>query len=71
LISQDQRAFRVTRVDCETPGVRGLASGDEPALTQVLDVKGDPQPGAKRGAVSVFTDHPTMSKIEIPFVALD
>ncbi|APW61417.1 DUF1573 domain-containing protein [Paludisphaera borealis] len=71
LKSQDQQAFRVTRVDCETLGVRGLASGDESALTQVLEVKGDPKPGAKRGVVSIFTDHPTMSKIEIPFVALD
>ena len=71
LKSRDQQAFRVTRVECDSPEVRGQATSAEPALTQVVEVSGDPKPGAGRGVVSVFTDHPTLSKIEVPFIVLD
>ncbi|MDR3623388.1 MAG: hypothetical protein P4L85_28910 [Paludisphaera borealis] len=71
LKSQDQKPFRVTRIECETPGVRDLASSAEPALSQVVEVKGDPKPGSGRGVVSIFTDHPTLSKIGVPFIVLD
>ncbi len=71
LKSRDQQAFRVTRIECDAPEVHGRAASGEPALTQVVEVEGDPKPGTARGVVSVFTDHPTLSKIEVPFIVLD
>ena len=71
LKSRDQQAFRVTRVECDSPEIHGRTAAEEPALTQVVEVTGVSRPGTGRGVVSVFTDHPTLSKLEVPFIVLD
>ncbi|MGC8643182.1 MAG: hypothetical protein ACP5XB_25255, partial [Isosphaeraceae bacterium] len=70
IASRDRNPFRVTRVECNDSGLTGRAEGDSAALGQILEVNGAPRTESKRGAFTVFTDHPAQGRLDVPFVVL-
>ena len=71
LDSRDRRPFRVTRVQCNVPGIQGRPVDTAPALRRIVELEGVPGPGHRRGVVSVFTDHPAQARVEVPFVVIN
>jgi len=71
--SRDQKLFRVIRIECNVPGVHGRAANNTAALTQMVKVDGQgalrPQDG--RGLITVFTDHPSQARVDLPFVVIE
>lgn len=71
LRSQDRATFRVLSVDCPALGVYDRRPDDGPAAAHDLAVKIAPTAEARRGLMSILTDHHAMPRLEIPFVVLD
>ena len=71
LRSRDQRPFRVLRVECGLPWLRGRATKETIDLTQVVEIDGEPPKGQAPGVVSVVTDHPGQGKVVIPFLVIE
>jgi hypothetical protein len=69
--SRDKKLFRVTRVECKLPGIKGWARSAAGALTQTVQVEGEPRSGDPGGVLTVFTDHPSQSSVNVPIVVLD
>ena len=71
--SNDQKPFRITRIECGVPGMHVRAAGSAPALQQIVEVQGAPAPlsDVKRGLIAVFTDHPRQVKVDVPFTVLE
>jgi hypothetical protein len=71
--SRDQKPFRIARVECGVPGIRGRASNTAAALAQTVEVvsEGAPPSEGWRGIITVFTDHPTQGKVDLPFVVVE
>jgi hypothetical protein len=71
--SRDQKLFRVTRIECKVPGIRGRAPNNSAALSQAVEIDGERTPRSEsgRGVITVFTDHPAQGKVDVPFVVLD
>jgi hypothetical protein len=72
--ARDQKPFLITRVECVVPSIRGRATNNAAATSQVVEIDGgrDPRPpGSGRGVISVFTDHPDQRKVELPFIVLE
>ncbi|MGC8644525.1 MAG: hypothetical protein ACP5XB_32070, partial [Isosphaeraceae bacterium] len=71
IASRDRNPFRVTRVECKDSGLTGRAANTAPALMQTLEINGAPRAQSKRGALTVFTDHPAQGRVDVPCVVLD
>jgi len=71
--SRDQKLFRITRIECNVPGIKGRAANDGAGVTQTVAVErpGALQPQSVRGLITVFTDHPAQGKVDLPFVVVD
>ncbi len=69
--SLDRKPFRITRVECGVPGVacRVLSAGAAP--TQAVEVQGASQSSDRRGAIKVFTDHPSQGTVDLPILVVD
>ena len=69
--SHDRQPFKITRVECSTPGIRCRATAGGPALAQTVEIEIVPQPLRGRGVATVYTDHPAQEKVDLPFLVLD
>jgi len=69
--SGNQKPFRITRVDCKVPGIEARAASDAPAVTQIVKVECSPQAGQERGTITISTNHPALSTVDLPFVFLE
>ncbi len=69
--SRDQKPFRVKRIESRVAGIRGRALTTTAALSQTVQVEGVSQSKVRRGAITVFTDHPIEEKVDLPFVVID
>ncbi len=71
--SRDQKPFRITRIECNVPGVEGRAANNAPALTQTAEVggQGAVRPKDGRGIITFFTDHPSQARVDLPFVVIE
>jgi len=71
--SRDQKLFRITRIECNMPGVQGRSVSTASALSQSVEVEGQAPswPESRRGLITVFTDHPAYGKLDLPFVVID
>ena len=70
---RDQKPFRITRVECKVPGVEGRAAKSAAALTQTVEVavQGPVRPQDGRGLITVFTDHSSQARVDLPFVVIE
>ena len=69
--SRDQKPFRITRIECSESGIQGRAVNASAAVEQGIRVEGVPRSKARRGTVTVFTDHAIQEKVNLPFVMID
>jgi hypothetical protein len=71
--SRDEKLFRIMRIECKVRGVQGRARNETAALTQMVDVDGQvaPRPDHGRGIITVFTDHPSQVRLDVPFVVIE
>lgn len=69
--SRDKTTFKVTRVECDAPGIQAHAASTAAGPMQSIAVSGIPRPAKERGVVTVFTDHPAQAKVELPFVVIE
>jgi hypothetical protein len=67
----DETPFRVERVECQSPGIKGRAASPGAAVVQVVEIEGTPRPGQGRGVVTVFTNHPAQPRVDLPYVVLE
>jgi hypothetical protein len=72
VLSSRGRAYSISRIECDSPGLQGHAEGTAPARTQVVRFEGLPvSPKSGRGTVSLFTDHPGQDRVDLPFVVIE
>jgi len=71
--SRDQKAFRITRIECEARGVLGRAASTTAGASQMVEVECQVALRAQggQGLITVFTDHPGQRKVGVPFVVID
>jgi len=69
--SRDHKAFRITKIECRTPGLKAHAASDTPASTQIVNVECSPEAVKERGSITVSVDHPDLGSVDLPFVVLD
>jgi hypothetical protein len=71
--ASDQRPFRITRIECDVPGVRCRTAGSARSIEQVVEVSDSAttRSDSKRGTISVFTDHPAQEKTTLPILVLE
>jgi len=69
--TRDQKPFRITRIESPAPGLQGRAVNASSAVEQSIQVEGVPASKDRRGAITVFTDHPMQEKVDLPFVMID
>lgn len=71
--SRDNSLFRITRVEISVPRISGCRDDGAAALTHSVVLEGTDvrREGDGRGFVTVFTDHPLQSKVELPLVVLE
>lgn len=71
LRSSDRTAFRVVRVDSPATGLTGRVESPSSAATHTIVIAGLPSARQRRGLVTVVTDHPAQSRVELPYLLLD
>lgn len=69
--SRDRRPFRITRIQCDVPGIEVRASSSTAAVTQIVQIDGFPHSRSGRGAIALSTDHPIQRNVDVPFVIVD
>ena len=69
--SRDQKPFRIRQIECSNPGIHGRAVSASPGIEQSLQIEGTSTSKERRGAITVFIDHPIQEKVELPFVMID
>jgi len=69
--SRDQRPFRIKRIECTLAGIKVRVLSATAGLLQNLQAEGIPPTKDRRGAITVFTDHPVQEKVEVPFLVID
>jgi hypothetical protein len=71
LNSRDGRPFRVRRVSCGEPAIRGRAEADEPGLRQTVQVESTGALSSGVHILAIETDHPYFPRAELRIVVLD
>ena len=71
LKSHDGRPFKVLRVECDVPAIEGRAARAAGAVSHVITVRQGPGSVKEKGRLTVLTDHPAQSRVELPLVVLN